>query len=238
MKYYLLDENKNLVEGFDKEGFLALLEQAIERGSLENIDEDSAVASKIRSVLNGTTHHIEFVTQDQYNQLVASEELVANTYYFITDDTTAEDLENHITENDARMSALEKDYIEYKQELHDVVGDLAWNKVGDNVSEFDLVSGKTYFVRVKGEGYATPSFDQTMKYYGSFVISNFSKSYETIGGIIQQSVRSGDYYGISVGGNLAEKDETEIVMAASSFSKGVSVKLTAHTDKMDVYILN
>ena len=95
-KYYLLDENKNLVEGFDKEGFLALLEEAIEQGSLENIDEDSAVASKLRSALNGTTHHIEFVTQAPYNQLVAQGQLVANTYYFITDDTTAEDLEDAI----------------------------------------------------------------------------------------------------------------------------------------------
>lgn len=97
MKYYLLDENKNLVEGFDKEGFLGLLEQAIELGTLENIDEDSAVASKLRSALNGSTHHIEFLTEAEYNQLVEDEELVANTYYFITDDTTAEDLEEAIT---------------------------------------------------------------------------------------------------------------------------------------------
>lgn len=106
-KYYLLDENKNLVEGFDKEGFLALLEQAIEQGSLENIDPDSAVASKIRSVLNGTTHHIEFVTQAQFNQLVADEQLVKNTYYFITDDTTLEGLENSIGNLDGRLTDQE-----------------------------------------------------------------------------------------------------------------------------------
>ena len=113
MKYYLLDENKNLIEGFDKEGFLALLEQAIEQGTLENIDEDSAVASKIRSVLNGTTHHIEFITQAQYNQLVADEELVANTWYFITDDTSVEegleDHENRITSLEALIPNLRKE---------------------------------------------------------------------------------------------------------------------------------
>lgn len=89
--FYVLDDNKNLVEAFDKEGFLALLEQIIEDGSLENIDEDTAVASKLRSIINGTAHHIEFVTQAQYNQLEQDEELVAGTYYFITDDETAED---------------------------------------------------------------------------------------------------------------------------------------------------
>lgn len=96
-KYYLVDENKNLIEGYDKESFLALLRQAIEDGNLENIDADSAFVTKIKSQLNGTTHHMEFITQAQYNQLVADEELVPNTYYFITDDTTADDLEEEVS---------------------------------------------------------------------------------------------------------------------------------------------
>lgn len=98
MKYYLMDENHNLVEGYNKEQFLAFLEDAIEQGSLEGIEEDSAFVTKIKSQLNGTTHHIEFVTQAQYNQLEQDEELVANTYYFITDDNTAEDIEEDIEE--------------------------------------------------------------------------------------------------------------------------------------------
>lgn len=119
-KYYLLDENKNLVEGFDKEGFLALLEQAIEEGSLENIDENSAVASKIRSILNGTTHNIEFVTQAQYNQLVSDEELVPNTYYFITDDTTAEGLENALNNLGDRLTSDEERLTNAEQRLEEL----------------------------------------------------------------------------------------------------------------------
>lgn len=107
-KYYLLDENKNLVEGYDKEGFLALLEEAIEQGSLENIDENSAVASKLRSVFNGTTHHIEFVTQAQYNELETEGELVPNTYYFITDDTTLEEFEETINQLSDKVDELEE----------------------------------------------------------------------------------------------------------------------------------
>ena len=77
--YYLIDENKNLVE-------------------VENMDENlyTTIVEQLHSQLNGTTHHIEFVTQAQYNQLVADEELVANTMYFITDDTSYEDLEEAI----------------------------------------------------------------------------------------------------------------------------------------------
>lgn len=106
-KYYLLDENKNLIEGYTKEQFLGILEQAIEDGDLSGIDEDSAVASKLRSTINGTTHHIEFVTQAQYNQLLADEDLVPNTYYFITDDDTAEDLENAINDLQVGTNSLE-----------------------------------------------------------------------------------------------------------------------------------
>ena len=108
-KYYLLDENKNLIEGFDKEGFLGLLEQAIEQGTLENIDEDSAVASKLRSALNGSTHHIEFLTQAQFNQLEADHELVVNTYYFITDDQSIDDLQEHL---DEKIEELENDLVD------------------------------------------------------------------------------------------------------------------------------
>lgn len=78
-KYYLLDENKNLVE-------VVNIEDNLFRTRLE----------KIHSEVNDTDHNIEFVTQAQYNQLVASGQLVGNTYYFITDDTTAEDLEDAI----------------------------------------------------------------------------------------------------------------------------------------------
>lgn len=107
MAYYVLDDEKNLVAAFDREGVLGVLEQAIREGSLENIDEDSAVASKLKSNISGGSYHIEFCTQAKYNELKAAGELVAGTYYFITDDTTAEDLEMHITQNDARIDAAD-----------------------------------------------------------------------------------------------------------------------------------
>ena len=152
MKYYLLDENKNLVEGFDKEGFLALLEQAIEQGSLEDIDEDSAVASKIRSVLNGTTHHIEFVTQAQYNQLVADEELVVNTYYFITDDTTAEDLEEVVERNTTDINELKNrtaDLEELTEQLEDY--SLTYQGYGEPLQTYLELARQFYLANANDE---------------------------------------------------------------------------------------
>lgn len=89
-KYYLLDENKNLVE-------VVNIEDNLFRTRLE----------KLHSDINNSDHSIEFVTQAQFNQLEAQGELVANTYYFITDDTSEEDLENSITQLDERLSNQE-----------------------------------------------------------------------------------------------------------------------------------
>ena len=102
-KVYLIDENKNLVE-------VVNIEDNLFRTRLE----------KLHSDLNNTDHSIEFVTQAQYNQLEAQGQLVANTYYFITDDTTAEDTNNKISE-------LENDIADLRnlmpKQLYDITAD-------------------------------------------------------------------------------------------------------------------
>lgn len=174
-KYYLIDDDNNLVEGFDKEAFLALLQQAIDDKSLESIDPDSAVASKLRSNLNGTTHHIEFVTQAQYNQLVADGKIVANTYYIITDDETAEDidavlndhaeqLENHaeeLAEHEERLDALgfkegvaTSSYIGFTSQSLMKQGKMAL---------FNMVSASQINVPTSGDKYITIAFPTDFK---------------------------------------------------------------------------
>ena len=168
--FYVLDENKNLVEAFDKEGFLALLEQIIEDGSLENIDEDTAVASKLRSLINGTTHHIEFVTQAQYNQLAQDEQLVAGTYYFITDDDTAEEFADAIealqtlTNNlQERLSAVETN-LHFDDEGFEIVTQIT---DGSYTTQEDLTSGlylaKIYDPTMPSHGY--PFYTPLVFYY-------------------------------------------------------------------------
>lgn len=92
MVFYVLDENNNKVEAFDKEGVLAVLAQAIADGSLENIVADAAFVSKLKCCVSGVTHNMAFVTQAKYNELVEAGGLLENTYYWITDDSTCEDL--------------------------------------------------------------------------------------------------------------------------------------------------
>lgn len=46
-------------------------------------------------------------TQAQYNYYEANDQLIQNAYYFITDDTTAEDLESHMDAIDGDVGSLE-----------------------------------------------------------------------------------------------------------------------------------
>ena len=92
MAFYVLDDNNNKVEAFDKEGVLALLEQAIQEGTLQNILADSAFISKIKCCVSGVSNKIAFVSQATYNQMKEEGLIQPNTWYFITDDTTADDL--------------------------------------------------------------------------------------------------------------------------------------------------
>lgn len=93
MKFYVLDENNNKVEAFDKQGVLALLAQAIADGTLDSITADSAFINKIKCCVSGTTYNIAFTTQAYYNNLVATGAVKTNTYYYIIDDTTGEDID-------------------------------------------------------------------------------------------------------------------------------------------------
>ena len=97
--FYVLDENHNLVEAYDKEGVLAVLAQAIADGSLSGIVADSAFVTQLKCCVGGATHKMAFVSQAKYNELEASGGLLENCMYYITDDTKG-------VETDALLNAL------------------------------------------------------------------------------------------------------------------------------------
>lgn len=161
--FFVLDENKNLVEAFDKEGFLALLQQVIDAGSLEGIDPESAVASKLRSIVNGTAHNLEFVTQAQYNQLFNDGDLVENTYYFITDDETIEDYDEAIQQLQSYVSNLDSALLDLKEDIERDIGELQ--------TEDRNIKSKITFGGVKGDpSYITDDWmTTTIRENGSFI---------------------------------------------------------------------
>lgn len=96
--FFVLDENHNLVEAYDKEGVLAVLAQAIADGSLSGITENSAFVSQLKCCVSGQANKVAFVTQAKFNELKESGSLLANCVYFVTDDTTADDIDKTLTE--------------------------------------------------------------------------------------------------------------------------------------------
>lgn len=144
MAFYVLDENNNKVEAFDKEGVLAVLRQAIEDKMLENIVADSAFVSKLKCCIGGTTHNVAFVPQAKYNELLETRKLVENTYYIIIDDTTCEDID------------------EVLQELNNAINEIG-NKLVKNIKTgtlngekgfvVELEYGKTYIFNIENTTY-------------------------------------------------------------------------------------
>lgn len=96
--FYVLDEHHNLIEAYDKEGVLAVLAQAIADGSLSGITENSAFVSQLKCCVSGQANKVAFVTQAKFNEMKASDSLLANCLYFVTDDTTADDIDETLTE--------------------------------------------------------------------------------------------------------------------------------------------
>lgn len=106
MSKYVVDDNKNFERAFNQEEVLGILQQAIDDGTLENIDPNSAVASKLRSLLTGKTYNLEYVTTAIYNQLVAEGRDDPNTIYYLIDDPTPTAIRTAIKDINERLDAL------------------------------------------------------------------------------------------------------------------------------------
>ena len=96
MAHYIHDEKNNRIEGMSKEEIYALLAAAIQSGELPSVDEDTAFVTMFKSIVDGKTYKMAFCTQAQYNELKDNNELVADAYYIITDDTSYNDLIQYI----------------------------------------------------------------------------------------------------------------------------------------------
>lgn len=107
--FYCLDDNNNKIEALDKEGVYSVLDQAIKDGSLENLVADAAFVSKLKCCVSGQTNKVAFTNSAKYNELKAANALEENCYYFITDDTSVEDIDTELKAiNDAIASTNER----------------------------------------------------------------------------------------------------------------------------------
>lgn len=114
---YVLDGKGNRINGLSKEEVLSIIQQAIDKGDLSEIDKDSAFVSKLKCCVSGGTFSIAFTTQAKYNELKANNQLVVNCIYFITDDETEANIEASIESLNTDMGDVKKrlDALGFKQ---------------------------------------------------------------------------------------------------------------------------
>lgn len=123
---YAICANNCQYETYTKEQFLTILQQAIETGSLENIDTSTGFIASVNDQNKNVGWRFWFGTQAEYNNLKAASGLQDNTWYFITDDTTLTDLGKQVME---LTTALE----EVKTKITALTTELADCRKGDAV---------------------------------------------------------------------------------------------------------
>lgn len=170
---FVFDESNNRHEALDKEGVEALLAQAIQSGKLPSVDEDTAFVTMLKDPITGVSHKIVMCTQAKYNEMERDEALIANAYYFITDDTTADELEAHLVRNDERVSALEEEVREFLAETSEVVfHDLG--EVADFQSGMDAVSAFYSSLESKRQSTLATFHLSTSDSEHSFIVFSFA----------------------------------------------------------------
>lgn len=120
-KYFVLCADNCKFESMTKEQILTAILQAISTGEIKDVDTGFVTTVKEQNSGAGLSFWVG--TQAQYN---AIETKIANCFYIITDDTTAEELNKKIVETDKRLEALEIDYI-VEQGVNGIWNYRKWN---------------------------------------------------------------------------------------------------------------
>ena len=90
MKHLYNDVDKNKYEAYDKAEVLALIQEMAESGELP--EEVNGLVITLKNYIDNQAYKIAFCTQAKYNELEAAGSLETNCYYFITDDTSYDDI--------------------------------------------------------------------------------------------------------------------------------------------------
>lgn len=98
-KYYVRGDSKSIFESMTKEEILAAITQAVEGGTVGDID--SGFVTKIKEIHSGNELRFWVGTSAEYNALAETDN---NVLYILTDDTSAADINSRFTEHDAQLA--------------------------------------------------------------------------------------------------------------------------------------
>lgn len=103
--YFVRGNSKSLFEGMTKEQVLAAIVQAVESGTISDID--TGFITKIKEINQGLQLRFWVGTSAEYNALVEAELTENNVLYIKTDDTSAENVSNALASLAAQIEDLE-----------------------------------------------------------------------------------------------------------------------------------
>lgn len=108
MKHIIDDADKNKYEAYTKQEVLNVIQEAISSGELP--EEINGLVLTFKNPVDNQAYKIAFCTQAKYNELESGGHLESNCYYYITDDTTLDtldDMQDDINALENRVGVLE-----------------------------------------------------------------------------------------------------------------------------------
>ena len=165
--YYVFRADNCRFEGMTKEQILTAITQAVETGTIQNVD--TGFVTKIKEQNSGSAVTLWVGTQAQYNALGTKE---PNCLYIVTDDDTISTMQNAIL-------ALQNGYegIESASVVTDVSSSTSLTFSASGVSIADL-SKKYIYSKALGIVFYSVSFNAT------FTRAKSALSFSHVGGII------------------------------------------------------
>lgn len=120
-KIYALDEGKNSIETMSREQIMTAIIQAVESGTIKDIDE--GFITKIQDINHKKDISLWFGTREEFEALNTKAE---NVLYFITDETTLEDIESLITNLEESNEAQSKAITEIRTQITPQFEAIGW----------------------------------------------------------------------------------------------------------------
>ena len=114
-KYYVISAGNNLTESMTKEQILSAITQAIETGTISDVD--TGFVEKIKEQNSAANLKFWVGSTAQYNALETKEQ---GCFYLLTDDTTYEDIESNISDLQTDVTNLQTDLSETQEDVSDL----------------------------------------------------------------------------------------------------------------------
>ena len=150
MKHIFDDADKNKYEAYTKQEVLEVIQEAISSGELP--EEINGLVLTFKNPVDNQAYKIAFCTQAKYNELVAAGQIEENCYYFITDDSSFDDLENAITTLQTGVNQHTSEIEDIKQDITEIESDIT--SLDGRVDTLEGIHLYKHDIKIRGTGFS------------------------------------------------------------------------------------